>query len=384
MQPIVSLVHCSSYDEALVEDAIRRALAFVGGIQSFVSPGQRVLLKPNLVLGSEPETAVCTHPAVLKALVRIIHEIGAHTIIGDSPGGPFTAAWVRPMYRKAGWSRVAEETGAVLNTDYTDSHISVPEGVAIKGVEIGNYVTDADVIITVPKLKTHGLMHMTGATKIVFGAVPGTVKLAYHAKFPERQQFAHMLIDILMQLRPALSIMDAVEGMDGKGPTAGAPFPIGAILASTDSIALDIITAHLVHLDLKDIPTVQAAIERGLSIGELDEIKVTGDPLSSFNVRGFRPPGTRANRTSILTLLGRNLRTVAKDSVVAAPYATEKCIACGICARSCPVQAIAISDGRAIMNLDKCIRCYCCHELCPQQAIELRKPLLGKLLGQWR
>jgi uncharacterized protein (DUF362 family)/NAD-dependent dihydropyrimidine dehydrogenase PreA subunit len=317
-------------------------------------------------------------------MVQLVLEAGAQPIIGDSPGGPFTAAWVRPMYRTAGWQAVAEETAAILNMDFTDTYVSIPEGKAIKGVELGNYVTSADVVITLPKLKTHGLMHLTGGIKILFGAIPGTLKLAYHAKFPDRQQFADMLIDILNYVQPAFSLMDAIEGMDGAGPTAGSPFSTGAILASADSVALDIAAAGLVKFDPQHIPSIQAAVRRGLSSGKVDDIKFLGDKLSDFNIIGFRSPETRAERNSIRIFLGRHLRSLAKDAMVAVPSATSACIACGICERSCPVEAITITDNRARMDLKKCIRCYCCHELCPQRAIILKRPLLGRLVGQWR
>ena len=384
MQPKVSLIRCQSYEESAVDQAVENAFHQIGGITQYIKAGQRVLLKPNLVLGSHPDSAVCTHPSILKAVVHLVQKVGAFPVIGDSPGGPFTAAWVRPMYRKAGWLTVAEETGAEINMDFTDSFVSIPNGVAIKGVELGNYISSVDTIITLPKLKTHGLMHFTGATKILFGAIPGTAKLAYHAKFPNRDRFAEMLIDILCYIRPTLTLMDAIIGMDGTGPTAGDPYPIGAILVSSDSVAMDIVTAKLVHLDLDDIPPIQAAIRRGLTSGNLHDIDISGESLADFDTLDFRPPGTQAKKRTFLTGLGRNLRNIAKDSIVAAPYATEACIACGICERSCPVQAITIPNDRAFMNLDKCIRCYCCHEFCPQRAIELKKPFLGRLMRQWR
>ena len=292
MQPTVSLIQCHTYEQDIVENAVRTAIDKIGGISTYVSAGQKVLIKPNLVLGSQPDSAVCTHPSVLKAMIHLVQEAGAHPIIGDSPGGPFTTAWVRPMYRKSGWQAVADETGAELNMDFTDSHVSLPDGIAIKGIELGNYVTSADVIITLPKLKTHGLMQLTGATKILFGAIPGTNKLAYHAKFPDRDRFAEMLIDIFSYLKPSLCLMDAIIAMDGAGPTAGEPFPVGALLASTDSVAIDIVAADLVHLALGDIPTIQAAINRHLSTGKLNDIRILGESPDSFNIKGFRPPGT--------------------------------------------------------------------------------------------
>jgi uncharacterized protein (DUF362 family)/ferredoxin len=381
MKPNVSLIACSSYDPANVDAALRRAVDALGGISRFVSPGQRVLLKVNLLRAASPESAIATHPSVVRAAVRLVQEAGAHAVIGDSPGGPFQGAWLRAVYRQTGMVRVAEETGAELNWDFDQRLLPHPEGRMIKGLEVGTFVTDADVVITLPKLKTHSFMQFTGATKILFGAIPGTLKVGYHARFPDPHHFGHMLIDILTLIKPALTIMDGVIAMDGQGPSAGDPFPVGALLAGTDGIALDVVAATLVGMPVRTIYPLLAAYERGLTTGEVSDIDILGDALEGFHIEGFRPPETVAAREGLLHRLGigKRLSSLFYKQLSPAPSATGRCVGCGVCVRNCPVHAITLIDGHAMMDLKRCIRCYCCHELCPEDAIELNKPWLRRV-----
>jgi len=378
MKPKVSLIQCKTYAEAAVFDAVKQTVDQVGGITAFVQSGQRVLLKVNLLRATEPDEATCTHPAVVKALVRLVQSADGLPIIGDSPGGPFTKGALRSVYKKTGMLTVAEETGAELNWDFGATQLSHPEGHLTKRLDIGTYITNADVIISLAKLKTHGFMQFTGATKILFGAIPGTVKLAYHAKFPERERFGDMLIDIVTLIRPALSLMDGIVGMDGEGPSAGDPFEIGALLASTDAVALDVVATRLVGMAPQSVYPIQAAIARGLSTGDVADVDIVGASLSDFAIHGFRVPETRGELS--VGGLFNILASVMKNQMVAAPRSNDKCIGCGICTRSCPVQAITIVKKRAQMDLKTCIRCYCCHEMCPEHAIDLVKPWLGRIL----
>jgi len=377
MDHTVALVKCTNYEEERVGDAVGLSVEVLGGIGQYVKPGQRVLLKPNLLRASSPDDLVCTHPAVVKAVVRLVQSAGGHPVIGDSPGGPFRAAWVRRVYQESGMTRMAQETGAELNWDFGETRLSHPEGRRIKALEVGTYVTNADVVISLPKLKTHGFMQLTGATKNLFGVIPGTVKLGYHAKLPEPEHFGDMLIDILTLIRPALTIMDGIVGMDGQGPSSGDPFEAGALLASVDGIALDLVAAALVGMEPQTIYPLRAAIERGLISGRVEDIQIVGESLNDFQIGGFRAPDTHGT----VRMMPAFARGLVKHWFIASPSSNGRCTACGVCVRSCPVSAITLVDGLARMDLNTCIRCYCCHEMCPEGAVDLRKPWLGKLLS---
>ncbi len=412
-RPPVALVRCDDYDPQRVEEALRRAMDLLGGMGRYVRPGQRVALKPNLLRAMAPEAAVSTHPSVVRAVVRLVQEAGGTPFIAESPGGPFTPALLRWVYEKTGMAKVAAETGIELNYDTGTERIPVPEGGLLRLVDVISAVARADVVINLPKLKTHNLTRLTMATKNLFGVVPGVTKLGYHAKLQDALHFSRGLVDIVRAVRPALSIADGVVAMHGNGPSGGEPFPGRVLLASPDAFAEDVVAMALVGWEPLSMPTVRVAAEMGLSSGRLEDIDLLGDPLEELRFQGFRSgsatvvdPGLvpQALRRAFRRLLaartvdGRSaangevpsesldvgtvpgpLRRLVTNQLVVTPRAGAGCTGCGYCARHCPVQAIRMVDGRAVMDPALCIRCYCCHELCPQLAVELRRPWLGRI-----
>jgi ferredoxin len=222
-------------------------------------------------------------------------------------------------------------------------------------------------------------MRFTGAVKNLFGTVPGATKFGYHVKLQDVDHFAEMLLDLVSFVRPALTVMDAVVGMDGDGPSAGEPFPIGAILAGADPVAVDVAALELVGQEPAGVPTVAGAIRRGWTTGRAADLELVGDELRALQVDGFRmPPGGSSEMDHAPAFLQR----WGTRQLVASPYVTELCIGCGLCVENCPVKTIAQVDGVARIDLSACIRCYCCHEMCPEQAIVLRQPWLRRVLGR--
>ena len=412
-RPIVSLVRCEDYEPARVEACIRRALDHLGGMERFVRPGQRVVLKPNLLRPMAPGRAVSTHPSVVRAVARLVQGCGATPVIAESPGGPFTPAYLRLVYRTTGMAQVAEETGAELSYDTRTTRLPNPDGGLLRMIEVISAVAEADVVINLPKLKTHNLTRLTVATKNLFGVIPGVTKLGYHAKLRNARDFARGLVDIVRCVRPALSITDGVVAMDGNGPSGGDPFPAGVLLASADAVAEDIVAMALVGWEPLSMPTVRVAAEWGMTTGRLEDIDLRGDPLASLRLQGFRPgsatrvdPGLLPRRlrgplrrlvavrstdgrsaadgelppeSYDVTTVPTSIRRWATLQLVVTPRAGPGCTGCGFCVKHCPVGAIELVDGRARMDAARCIRCYCCHELCPQLAVELRRPWLGRL-----
>ncbi|MBC7259035.1 MAG: DUF362 domain-containing protein [Chloroflexi bacterium] len=414
MPGTVALLRCTTYNTQEVEAVVRSAVGLLGGMSAFVKPGWRVILKPNILRAATPDSAIITHPAVVRAVAILVREAGATPILAESPAGPFNKAVLRLAYTRGGYDKVAEEVGMELNYDVTAVQVSHPEGHLIKRLDILKAVDEADAVIALPKFKTHNLTRITGATKILFGVVPGVTKFGYHAKLQDAMRFSEALVDIITYVKPVLTVMDAIVGMHGNGPSGGDPYPANLLLASADPFAMDVVCATLVGMEPLSIPPLKVAAARGLTSCSVDDVPVVGLPLAEARLSGFRYGTATTMDTGIfpraMRRLGRRIlaaRTVdgkpACDTedyaaldvgtaprairswvtrqVVANPQATDRCIGCGVCVRSCPVQAISLVNGRAHMDWNKCIRCYCCHEVCPENAVELRRSLIGRLMS---
>ncbi|NLG29527.1 MAG: DUF362 domain-containing protein [Chloroflexi bacterium] len=398
IQPSVAIVRCPDYEVAGVEAAVRRAVDLLGGMSAFVKPGQRVLLKINLLRVAPPEAACTTHPAVVTAVAKLVAEAGGHAVIADSPGGPYSPALLRAYYRKCGYTWAAEVSGAELNESVETVQVAHPNGYVLRRLDVIAPLTQADVVINLPKLKTHNLTGLTLAVKNLFGVIPGMVKTGYHGKLQPQERFFEGLLDIYTYVRPALNILDGVVGMEGNGPSGGDPRQVGALLASADGLALDVVAADLVGFDPQAVNTTAAAVKHGLTSGRVADVVLLGDAPGPLRVPDFRkgmaasvdpgllPEGLRGavreedSGEEQHGLVRRVLYGWLGKQFVVVPSAGDKCTGCGVCARHCPVEAITIVDKHARMDLDKCIRCYCCHELCPQLAVELETPWLGRVL----
>ena len=268
---------------------------------------------------------------------------------------------------------VAEETGAVLNYNTGSKTVSNPGGKLIKKLDVIKLLDDVDVIITLPKLKTHIFTKFTGSTKILFGVVPGLTKPAYHLKFQDVGLFSDMLLDILAYVKPTLSIMDGVIGIEGDGPGAqGDPKKAGFILASQDSVALDVVATTLIGMNPMEVPIIKRAVERGMATGSVNDITVLGERIDDMKVSFKKPSGNGSPLNTVMS--SKIMRRIFLKAAVPYPVADKKCVRCGICRQNCPAGAITITD-KARMDYSKCIRCYCCHELCPHKAIRLKRLL---------
>jgi len=371
-QTIAALKGCSDYDEHAVQAAVDEIFSCCGGAQMFIKPGDRVLIKLNLLMKRSPDQATTTHPAVAKAIVRAVQRVGATAILADSPGGPYTSGHLRGIYDACGMIAVAKETGCMLNDDFSVTTRYLETGKAARQLELIGVLDHVDSVITVGKLKTHGLTTMTGCVKNLYGTIPGTTKFEYHARYQDVSLFSDMLLDICEAVKPRFAILDAIVGMEGEGPSGGRPRAIGALIGGVNPHAVDAVGAQLIGLEPPQVTTLEAAQRRGLLPG----YALVGDAIEPMIIRDFDiPMGLR--RGSWVRLMNRLPQAFRPRPV----FTHRKCDGCGTCMRACPAKAITMDASRKPhVDVKKCIRCYCCQELCPKNDVEIRRNPIFSLL----
>ena len=385
--PVVA-TRCTEYEFEAVRAALRRVLAPLGGMAAFVLPGERIALKPNLLLGTAPELAITTHPAVVAAVAVEVREAGAHPVVVESPGSGIlhTRTLIDRVYRKAGYREAAERYGFELNFDTGYEAVSYPEGRLVRRFEVMDPIMKADGIINLCKFKTHTFQTFTGATKNLFGVIPGLNKVGYHGRFTDPVRFGEMLLDVASFVHPRLSIMDCVVGLEGKGPgTGGQARPLGFLLAGTDTVAMDVACCRVARIDTEAVPVLVAARERGLWSGRAADVDTLGVPVVDLQVQDFLLPARQARERgdSPVGLVEMLTRRVLQGGFTPMPRPKKgRCTRCASCEQACPTGAMSIGEEVAKVDDDLCIRCYCCHEVCPYAAIDLEFTGLGRVVSR--
>lgn len=388
----VSIEKCPSYDAEAVKNSLDKVLDSIGGLD-FVKPGMKVGIKANLVAAMDPDKSATTHPMVLRRLCELLIERGATVVIGDSPGGIYTEGFLKGVYRTCGLEKLVKELDpsgvkVSLNQDFSVKNAEFMDAVSIKTFIYTGWLDSMDAIINVSKLKTHAMMGMSCAVKNMFGTIPGTTKPEYHMRFPEEKAFANIMVDLNEFFNPALYVVDAIDGMEGNGPTAGEKRHIGAVLASKKPYALDMACAELIGMGYADVGTLVAAGERKLGPKDISEVDVVGSALSDLKISDFK----RATIHQSITFEGKGIfgkiESVAlKIALTTKPLVKkDECIGCKKCYETCPAKAITMVEGgkNGLPQIDrsKCIKCFCCQEFCPKGAMKVHYNLLGKLVNK--
>ena len=377
----VSIVRCNDYNKDNVRAALSQALEAVGGLD-MIKEGMKVGIKVNLVTGAKPEKAVTTHPAMVCELIKMLTEKGAEAVVGDSPGGLYTSAFVNGVYSVSGLKSV-EKAGGRLNQDFFEKMAEYPEAEVLKKFEYTAWLDDVDVIINFAKLKTHGMMGMSAAAKNMFGAIPGIVKPEYHFRFPDYDKFASMIVDLDEYFKPVLSIVDAVTGMEGNGPTMGTPRHIGCVIASPSPHKADLVCAHILGLAPDRLPILSAAIRRGLCPEAMGGLDIKGDPdefyISDYNNIAHRSSIVFNGKGFFRGMVFRVIQWAVRSRPV---LKKDECVGCRVCENICPAKAVTIKKGKARINRGECISCFCCQEFCPKGAMKVKRPFVAKILDK--
>ena len=383
----VALLKCGAYDPLVIREKMVEALNLLG-LGPGIFEGKRVVIKPNLLSAAAAEKSVVTHPEFFRAALRMVRDHGGIAILCESPAFQPLAK----VMKKTGYDRIVEEEGCEVADPRATDILFYDSPCRYKRFEISSAVFDADLILNLPKFKTHGLTYITGALKNLFGLIYGLNKSQWHLKARSKEEFSEFLLDYYSALlkgfekpKVFIHLMDAVIGLEGEGPgAAGTPRKIGAILAGQDAVSVDAVATRVVGLRLEEVLTVTLGEKRGLGTGALETIDVRGESLDVFQIRAYIP--SNASGRSPVSRWPLNTKTL-KNLLVEKPVPSrERCTLCYQCKAICPGGAIAASQsesGVPLYDYDRCIRCYCCMEICPEAAIALKRGKLQWLVGKW-
>jgi uncharacterized protein (DUF362 family)/Pyruvate/2-oxoacid:ferredoxin oxidoreductase delta subunit len=370
--PQVAIARTPSYQLDDLRHGLTQALEPLGGLGHFVKPGMKVLVKPNLLSAKGPDRAITTHPELVGLVATMARDLGAEVMIGDAPGGG--RAQTPRVWHETGLAKVAQrENLSLVNFELEGTR---PVQVGERTYYVARPVLEADLVINLPKLKTHVLTLMTGGIKNCFGAIPGFRKAIYHKDAPNPRHFAHIIVDVFSIVNPGLTIMDAVLAMEGEGPSSGQARHLGLLLASADTVALDTVAAEIIGLPPEKVHLIRYAAEAGLGIGSLPAIKLVGEPLERVRVADFKLTSNRK-----MELLPKFVADAITPFIWLLPKVEKSdCIKCGDCVKACPTSALSQNGSFPVLDKQLCINCWCCHEMCPTRAISIESSWLARRL----
>jgi len=348
----VAIVKCKTYKQSEVDKAIVKVLELAG---ISLPKRKKILIKPNIVVcNAKSPKAVLTNPSIVKAICKILKKNNCKIYIGESSFMDTDIA-----FKKSGIEKVVKKYGKLVIFEQ-DKLVKIKDIKAkvLKNFYLSKTLKSVDLIINLPKLKTHQLTKYTGAIKNLYGCIPGGMKQKFHKKAQNEKKFSNLLVDIYQNVKPGVNIMDGVIGMEGEGPTSGKLKKAGYILASKSAITLDIASSKLIGYKPKKILVIKEAVKRKL--GSFKFVLVGIKKLPNLHFK--KPAVTSSSYRRVLERLKQ--KPIVVDE--------KKCIKCGLCAKKCPAKAIKLNP-HPVIDKKKCIRCFCCMEICPKDALSLKQ-----------
>ena len=360
----VSYYKADSYREEEIIECVRKIFEDIDA-DELLRNAKKIVIKPNLVIRRGPDACSTTHPMMLTAVMKALEKYDARKIIVESPGGFFNEAILKGLYKTTGFEDAAKKSGCELNFDVEAITIPSKRHGVISEFNVLREFEGADVIINLCKLKTHTLTTMSGASKNMYGAIPGLQKFELHARFPEIERFSAMVLELTETLSPKINIVDAVYGMEGNGPNNGEARFFGGVFGSRSPFVCDVVCRDYLGLPEDSVEMLDVANEMGLCPKNIGEIELLGDveEYEKRKLKDLKMPDTK--KPNIITTLTQGFGGRFRKFLESRPVAMKDCKGCGKCADFCPAKAITIVKGKAKIDRDTCIKCYCCQELCP-------------------
>ncbi len=346
-------------------------------IKEDISKNSKVLIKPNLVTDKAEAFSVTTNPRFIYAVIRCLKEIGVDDItVADCPGGALLLfSDIDNVYRRAGYSFLSDYVK--LNANFESTDVICSEGFVNKSFNIINAVVQADYIINVPKLKTHNMTCITAGVKNLFGCIPGLQKPAFHAKYPAASDFSEMLVELAETVKPNFTIVDAIDIMDGNGPTNGKRRHLGVTFSSKNVFAVDEFIAETLEIPYELIGTVAVSRRKNLA----------GNGIMAVGDKDFKPDKPIILPDFVLAETGKKKISAKTNTLLVKlndmlfmsyPKMNGKCVLCRKCILTCPVHALSVKNGKVVSNKKTCIGCMCCDEVCPNAAVDIKRKIKRK------
>lgn len=378
----VILKKCTTYDDTVIQKEIDDIFSLLGGIDNLIKENDKVFIKLNCLGPFAPEKGITTHPAILRAVIKKVKEKTNNIIVGDNPA---IRDIIYTMKKCSLYDVCVEENVSFFNPK-NEVIITNSNPSTYKEFLVSKDMVEADVLINLPKLKTHSLAYMTCAEKNFFGLIYGLNKSAWHTKASNPLDFGEAINDLFgaflekYKYKTLIHILDGIIGLEGEGPsTSGIMKKADVILASVDAVSLDEVACHICSLDPNKLYITRIAAERGYGEGNINNIKILGNKLEDFKDLSFLPPKDSLTNVGLRILRIKMLCNLLLEHP---KLNSSVCIKCGECAKICPQNAMTIVKGKVpSLKSKKCIRCWCCLEVCPQNALtKTKRPLPGRII----
>lgn len=380
----VALLKCDEYDLNKVEEKIRQGFELLGGekfLKELIPYNSKVLLKPNMLSIEKEGSPVVTNSVVFEAVIKILRDYSNNITFGDSPGFGDS----KRAAEKCGLLGIANKYDVKFDDFKKSINVRCDNSILCKSWTISKAAYETDVLITLPKIKTHAMAYFTGAVKNQFGCVPGALKATWHTRMPNANNFCKMLLDLNTLVQTDFAILDGIIAMEGNGPKNGTPYNLNTIIMGESITAVDSVAVKIIGYENPlEIPVLKEAYENKWGSVFLKDIEILGEKIENMSVKDFK----LCREGGDFYFINPKVTNFLKELIAPDPYLLEeKCIGCCRCAEVCPERPKVInmiqSNNKKIPTWDmkKCIRCFCCQELCPKGAIETKYSLLGKILN---